>query len=186
MPRIEEGKEVLSWQIWDSITLGATDVHCTLFTTPVGQGGKTLLQTNMRESGRFPWPEEFTFETIWFLMRPAAVVSDVLATMNGYIKFIIGNKSYLTLRLWEMPDGGGLFTTYQITPTLVEGAPNTFALGAAAAKAGVPDQRAVRPITIPLTLEPGESFRVEVYWPTAPNLKIFSIGFDGTLRRSIQ
>ena len=186
MPRIEEGKEVLSWLIWDSITPGATDVAATLFAAPLGQAGKTLYDTNMRNAGRMPWPEELTFETVRFAADPDATLAIQLALMKGTFSLAIGNKSYLDLRLFELPSGGGVHVVAPSVPTLVEAAPPTYPAGVFVGQSGVPDQTSVYPLSVPLTLDAGETFRVEVTWPIAPEAHKFWIGFDCTLRRAIQ
>lgn len=186
MPRIEEGKEVLSWLLWDSITLGAAAVEATLFAAPLGQATKTLYDTNMRNAGRMPWPETVTFETIRFSPAVNATIAGVIALMKGTLSLVIGNKSYFDLPLFSLTAGGGLHRVSETVPTLVEAAPPTFPAGTYIGQAGPAEQACVYPLSVPLTLEPGENFRVDLVWPVAPGAFQFWVGFDTTLRRAIQ
>lgn len=177
MPRIENGKEVLSWLLWDSVTLGAADTSATLFASPQGSGGKTLYDTNMKEAGKLPWPDSFTFKGLRLLSTFDQTAALMIALMKGTLSLIIGAKSYLDVPLFRVPSASGLFITTQDDTTA---ATTTYG------QSGVPNQNSLYTFAVPLTLEAGEVFRVELVWPVAPTAIKFWVAFDGTLRRSIQ
>jgi len=177
MPRIENGKEVLSWPLYDSVTLAAADIATTLFQTPQGQGGKTLFNTNMKESGKMPWPDSYTFEGVRFIMPFDQTAALALALMKGTFSLIIGAKSYFDVPLFRIPGASGLY---------ISAKDDTTAATVTYGQSGLPKQENLYTFAIPLTLEPGEVFRVELNWPVAPNVSTFWVMFDGTMRRSIQ
>lgn len=177
MPRIENGKEVLSWLLYDSITLGAADVQATLFTQPQGSGTKTVFDTNMKEAGKLPWPEEFTFKGIRLACLFDNTDALLTALMKGTMSLIIGAKSYMDLPLFRMTAASGLF---------IAAHDDTTAATVRYGQAGRPHAHSLYTFAVPLTLEPGEVFRVELVWPVAPTAQKLYIGFDGTLRRAIQ
>ncbi len=177
MPRIENGKEVLSWVLYDSVTLGAADVSATLFATPQGSGSKTLFNTNMKESGKMPWPDQFTFEGVRFVMPFDQTAALTIALMKGTLSLVIGAKSYFDVPLFRVPAASGMAVL-----TTDDASLNLTTYGQAA----TPDQTSLYTFAVPLTLEAGEVFRVELVWPVAPGVSTFWCAFDGTLRRSIQ
>jgi hypothetical protein len=177
MPRIENGKEVLSWPLYDSITLGAADIAATLFTVPQGQSSKTLYNTNMKESGKMPWPDSYTFEGVRFIMPFDQTAALAVALMKGTFSLVIGTKSYFDVPLFRIPGASGIYVAAQDDTTAA-----TVTYG----QSGQPLQESLYTFAIPLTLEPGETFRVELAWPVAPTAALFWIMFDGTMRRSIQ
>lgn len=55
--------------LWDSVLIGLTaSGSSSLFTVPVGQGSKTLVDTNLRQAGGLPSPNEFYLRG--FLIQP--------------------------------------------------------------------------------------------------------------------
>jgi hypothetical protein len=177
MPRIENGKEVLSWLLYDSITLGAADVSATLFTTPQGSGTKTVYNTNMKEAGKLPWPEQFTFKGVRLVTTFDNTATLMTALMKGTLSLIIGAKSYLDVPLFRLTAACGLF---------IAAHDDTTAATVTYGQAGRPHANSLYTFAVPLTLEAGEVFRVELVWPLAPTAQTFWIAFDGTLRRAIQ
>jgi len=186
MPRLEEGREVLSLLLYDSITLGGAVTSATLFTEPVGQSSKTFYHTNMTEAGKLPYPDTFTFESVRFGCAPDLTDVQVAGLLNGVLSLVIGHKSYLDVPLFTLGQGAGIHYTAGASQVLVEGTPNTFTAAVNYGQAGQPRQMAIRSLATPLSLEPGEGFRVDLQWASAPGALLFWIAFDGTYRRPIQ
>jgi len=75
----------------------------TFFQVPVGQGGKTLADTNMETAGTLPAPKHFLVQSIEIYyfsgtdIAAATTIADEVSTIgeSGSLDFFIGSKSYL-------------------------------------------------------------------------------------------
>lgn len=129
-----EGQFEVIWQpLYDYQTYdmaGATQF--TFFQNPVGQGGTTLADTNMRAAGQLPRPQEFLITGIQVLFTPGNAVAsaqnaagtaqenwnDVSDVMLGdaWLELFIGSKAYcqdgpLAKFTQQFKLGGGGWTT---------------------------------------------------------------------------
>lgn len=110
------GWEAIRQSLYDFTTYAAAgQTQLTFFALPVGQGGKTLSDTNMTLAGQLPANQEFLVNSVEIYFRPttpapsastadAAVAAPALATAindsylvsrTGNLTFVIGSKPYL-------------------------------------------------------------------------------------------
>lgn len=110
------GWEAIRQSLYDFTTYAAAgQTQLTFFALPVGQGGKTLSDTNMTLAGQLPANQEFLVNSIELYFRTitpapsastvdAAVAAPALATQvndsylvsrTGNLTFTIGSKPYL-------------------------------------------------------------------------------------------
>ena len=106
--------EVTRQSLYDFQTYAqAGQTSLTFFQTPIGQGGKTIADTNLELAGQLPAPKNFVVESIEIYFFPAdnpvtvTNVTTVGATVSNYandvdavaqsgsLDFFIGSKSYL-------------------------------------------------------------------------------------------
>jgi hypothetical protein len=105
--------EAIRQTLYDTTTYAAAgQTSLTFFQTPVGQGGKTLADTNMEAAGSLPNPKQFLIQSIEIHIMPAITPSNIGAapgvkggeftndmyaiSTTGYLNLFIGSKSYLT------------------------------------------------------------------------------------------
>lgn len=110
------GWEAIRQSLYDFTTYAAAgQTQLTFFALPVGQGGKTLSDTNMTLAGQLPANQEFLVNSIEIFFRTntpapsastldAVVAAPVLATQindsylvsrTGNLTLVIGSKPYL-------------------------------------------------------------------------------------------
>ena len=103
--RLEQGTynenegEILWWSYYDRVTLAAATLSHSFFTTPLGQGGKTLAMTNFPSANQMPQAQNFEVRALEMYYVPDAakahadiqLVLDAFAT--AYLEFNITNKS---------------------------------------------------------------------------------------------
>lgn len=107
--------EVTRQSLYDSQTYNAAgQTSLAFFQTPLGQGGKTVADTNLELAGQLPAPKYFLVESIEILLFPGpdpvttnndALSPDALETnfandvyaveKSGSLNFFIGSKTYL-------------------------------------------------------------------------------------------
>jgi len=170
------GIEEVSTMLYDAVTLGATVLQAILFQDPLGSGGKTLYDTNMRASGCLPLPESFKIHVIRFSMLPDAAITDVIAMMKGTLTVNVGHKKYHTVPLFLLSAGGGLSLQHE------EAGAGTFGYGAF----GFPSATNLYVLIDPIEIGQNESFRVELNWPVAPGAKQLWVGLEGLHTRGTQ
>lgn len=174
MPRMEETGRV-PWCFWDSVTVTTTMTESNLFTIPLGGGAtpKTLLETNLSVAGQLPEGMSFQIRGFSWQMQPDASVVSGEELSNGYWRFIATDKPWQERPFLTTPGGGGLWIQ-QMGTAVDHVAP------------GVPDARNVLSMDVPITLNPGEPFRVECKWAAAPTADTKMWFFlDGILDRSV-
>lgn len=109
------GWEVIKQSLYDYQAYAAAgQTQLTFFALPVGQGGKTLSDTNMSLAGQLPANQEFLVQSIEVMFWPsvpvvaaanpssfgaqavAAGINDVaIVARTGNLTFTIGSKPYL-------------------------------------------------------------------------------------------
>lgn len=101
--------EELAWSFYDFETYAAAgQTSLSFFQNPVGQAGKTLLDTNMEAAGQIPRGQNFLVEAIAVEFFSGAAIETVAVTIgaigyaddhvtfneNGILDFVVGSKSY--------------------------------------------------------------------------------------------
>lgn len=107
--------EVTRQSLYDAQTYAAAgQTSLTFFQTPIGQGGKTIADTNLELAGQLPAPKYFLVESVELLFFPgedptsvdnSAAAPDTILTnfandvyaveQSGSLNFFIGSKTYL-------------------------------------------------------------------------------------------
>lgn len=184
-------------------TAGATSFN--FFQVPIGQGGKTLADTNMEIAGSLPSPKYFLVESIEIYLFPgvspvtagsaSALVAtnfanDMYALMKaGWLNFFIGSKTYLN----EAPIGRFPPKSAKLDTSFAAG---SSIYAAAAATPSVQMDYAAwagRPYFVnpQVMLAPTQNFNISLNFPTAvatPSGQNARIGIvlDGLLYRLSQ
>jgi hypothetical protein len=156
------------------VTLGASDTNVILFQTPKGQASKKLPDTNMDLAGQLPAGQKFTVKAITMRAEPGITLALLKALMtSGSFEFKIGEKSYLKLPVAKLTAGCGIDGV--TTGTTMEAYHN-----------GQGDPRAIYSLELPIDIDPGQNFAVEMNWNTAPGAVKFWVDLEGTLKRAVQ
>ena len=170
------GVEEIPSQLYDSKTLGATDVSSSLFQDQVGVGGKTFYDTNMTASGQLPLPQTFKCYGFRAAALPDTTIALTIALMKGTMRLFVGHKHYYTIPLFWLSAGGGLFLNHE------EAGAGTFGYGCF----GEPRGDNIHLLSTPIEIGQGESLRVDLAWPVAPNVTKIYIFLVGLLTRATQ
>jgi hypothetical protein len=115
MPRLAGKREVLSGWLYDAAVLPAAPAvttQVTFFQQPIGQAGKTPLDTNMRSSSGFlPGVKSFVIKSILLKAADGRNADDVEAVIcTGYGEIRISDKPYPDpFPLWMIAGGTGVF-----------------------------------------------------------------------------
>lgn len=182
--------------------LGQTQL--TFFAVPVGQGGKTLEDTNMTLAGQLPANQQFLITSVEVLFFPttptvaagmpavygadavAAQINDsYVVARSGYLRMIIGSKDYLIeAPLGRFPGK----TQYEITAAAVA---SNAATGTATQSRIAYGKSGGRPYALraPLRLTENMNFSVSLNWAAAvgiANPGRIGVVLDGILYRKAQ
>jgi hypothetical protein len=150
-------------------TSGTTQIQ--YFKTPAGQGGKTLVQTNMDTAGQLSNPKLFVISG--FRLHPDQNLAGALTNITdlkevlhtGFFSFDIGGnfKNYLRIPLFAIPSGFGV-TGYAVNDS-------TAAAFADIVNNGAPVISNFYSIAkYPIGIPPMQSFEATANWPTAPTI----------------
>lgn len=107
--------DYVNWPLYDRISFAASAVVpalVRLFTVPVGQNSKTLVDTNLTQPGVLEAPQWFnaTGLSIYFNPNVAPIdLANFLAT--EYINFWVSQKVYATGPIDIYPASGGIYNT---------------------------------------------------------------------------
>lgn len=190
------GLDVIWQPLYDYQTYAqAGQTSLSFFQAPIGQGGKTLADTNMESSGQLPAPQKFVVESIQIDFFPgndvAGFAADAVAAkwqdnytvmQSGWLDFQVGSKS----RLQQAPLGAF---------------PPAYRLGGGAALTG--QGSVANSITtvdyasfagrefsiIPVTLPANQNFKVTLNWPVAVAITVdarIGVKLNGNLYRAVQ
>jgi hypothetical protein len=177
MPIWKKGEqyESLSWTVYDSALVAATDSSKTFFVDPVSSS-KTDYQTNLRRSGQLMEGERFTVKGFAFWPK-TDTTNNLALLLYGSVEFYFCRKPYQLLPLWCLGPGGGWGSTTTTAATTSLGWP------------GVPDVRNFYVLNPAIELSENENIRAEVKWPVltglTPSITCF-LALHGTLYRAIQ
>lgn len=169
----QDNVEVIRQTLYDTNTYAGSTGQSSLafFQTPVGQGGKTKVDTNLENAGQLPAGKNFLVTSIEVLFFPGdgptqsgstkdnEFVNDVYTfAKNGYLDLFILSKSYLTeAPLGRFPPKTRLDIDSAVTSTVASTADSTeYAVASG------------RPYFIEpnITLVSNQNFNVTLNWPT--------------------
>lgn len=113
-------KDVITQPLYDTLDFANADVgDKVFFTTPIGQGGKTLYETNLRtageiERGKLFWLYGFSFYFNTSLIKGADVES-LNGTGKPFVTFTLLDKIYWESPLFFIPSFTGYYNVDHIT-----------------------------------------------------------------------
>ena len=164
----------ITQELWDSITLGAADVEATLFTVPLGQAGKTLYDTNMRQGGQLPRGWNFNIMALSFHVVADTAVSLAVALSKVTYELHVSDKVWNEGLLLTLPSGGGVSfdSDGAIAATL-------------ATRFGTPVSNNLKQLSRAIPLKEAEGFRVDFRWPVAPTAVQLWFVLHGELQRGL-
>jgi len=158
--------EGLSWPMYDSVPI-VTAVTNTLqfFQVPIGQAGKTQLETNMRAAGLIQQGNAYDVFSIGIGIQNSAAVAILPADLReiidtGFLVFSIQDREVFSARLNMLPFGGGAAAFS-----------GTFAAGVAEYPVnGIPDHRSRYQFKRRIRILRNVNFVVSITWPVAPTI----------------
>lgn len=183
----------------------AGQTQLTFFQLPVGQGGKTLADTNMETAGQLPNPKMFLVQSIEILFFPGGTANALPSTgaladaasqflndvynvgKSGWLEFFIGSKPYLReAPLNRFPPKTKIDGFSALATSLTAGAA-TQSRDNYAVWSGRPYQ-----MNPPILLKPTQNFNITLNWPAAVALGAqdttarIGVVLDGILYRNSQ
>ena len=165
---------IITQELWDSIALEAAAVEATLFTVPMGQAGKTLYNTNMRQGGQLQKGWDFEIMALSWHVVPDKSIDDAVALSKGTYEVHVSDKVWAEGLLNTLPSGGGLAFNSDF------GGPFT------AVRFGSPDSDNLKQLSRAIPLKAAEGFHVEFSWPAAPGEGLeFWFVLHGELQRGL-
>lgn len=191
-----QGMDVVWQPLYDYQTYAqAGQTSLNFFQLPVGQGGKTLADTNLEAAGQLPAPQKFIVESIQIDFYPGGDVNGsavdgtavnwddcYTVLQSGWLDFVVGSKSRLVQApIGAFPPvyrlGGGAAVTGEASVA------NTISSVDYASFAGKEF------MIIPVTLPANQNFKVTLNWPTAVainNDARIGVKLNGNLFRAVQ
>lgn len=165
--------EELAWSFYDFETYAlAGQTSLSFFQNPVGQAGKSLLDTNMEAAGQIPRGQNFLVEAIAVEFASGADIETIAAAVaaigyaddqvtfleNGILDFVVGSKSYkreaplgVFPQQYRLNGFAATATTGAANGVLVEYAQNCGVLHS----------------IVPVRLTSNQNFVVTLTWPVA-------------------
>jgi hypothetical protein len=111
-PIVQNMNDYVQWVFYDKATFAAganVPVNFKLFTTPIGQGGKTKVDTNLEQPQRINDPGWMNAVALGFYFGAATLLLDITNFLEqSYMEFWVGNKVYLEGPYQCYPGGAGL------------------------------------------------------------------------------
>lgn len=159
-PALPGTTEALDKPLYDTVAITNATTSIDIFTVPVGVGGKTLLDTNMRASGQLPSPDKFIIQRIGLLVM-TSVLADLNLILNQVLfTFTVNSKTYTQARVAYYPCGFGVFGSTDVNATSV-------------ITNGIPGEFGVRSMQYPIPLEPLDPFygNVEMHGGATPGAR---------------
>lgn len=159
-PSVPGTVDTIDQPLYDSVSFaaGAAFAKTVLFQTPIGQGGKTLAQTNMTQPGQLPLPQSQRVSGISVYVSNNTVPTDLQNLLqNVSFTLTVGLKPFLQCPLMYLPAGmGGMLTAAAQLGT--SGAAQNIALFTTSNGQPTPQSTAI--LSLPVDLGAGESFNV--------------------------
>lgn len=181
--------DVVKWILYDRFQFATGTTipnNFKFFTQPIGQGGKTKIDTNMEQVQRLADPLWFNTEGLGFFFGPMLATQDLVGFLNSeYMEFWVGQKVYLEGPVQCFPGGAGLSSTAAFGSldliTYSNGVPRTDNVYDVRLPAGIhlgTDSTGTAIVTdglIGITILQGQQFRVEMNAP-AGGLALTPVG----------
>jgi hypothetical protein len=186
----------VKWILYDRFQFGAATTvpnNFKFFTAPIGQSGKTKIDTNMEQVQRLADPLWFNTEGVGFFFAGNALLADLNAFVSSeYMEFWVGQKVYLEGPVQCFPGGagvlasmGGTTTAGNLTTVATNGVPRTDNVFDVRLPAGIhlgTDSTGAAIVTdglIGITILQGQQFRIEMNAP-AGGATLAAAGSGGT------
>lgn len=128
-PIVQNMNDYVQWVFYDRATFaqGANvPVNFKLFTTPIGQGGKTKVDTNLEQPQRINDPGWMNATALGFYFDSSNLLLDIQNFLaQAYMEFWVGSKVYLEGPYQCFPGGAGLsgVSTSTAQQTFTNGVP---------------------------------------------------------------
>jgi hypothetical protein len=188
--------DIVKWILYDRFQFGAATTvpnNFKFFTAPIGQSGKTKIDTNMEQVQRLADPLWFNTEGVGFFFAGNALLADLNAFVSSeYMEFWVGQKVYLEGPVQCFPGGagvlasmGGTTTAGNLTTVATNGVPRTDNVFDVRLPAGIhlgTDSTGAAIVTdglIGITILQGQQFRIEMNAP-AGGATLAAAGSGGT------
>ena len=161
-PNLGNVVEAITYSFYDQLSVAANTAFPSptlLFQTPLGQSSKLLSQTNMSFPGVLPNPQRFTIWALCVLISNNTIPADMQnLVQNVTLQLFINTKPYQQGPLVMFPAGRGwqLIAASNVG-TVPSGSAPLYSTGN-----GLTDPRAVYAFDIPITVEQGEQFQVQL------------------------
>lgn len=111
-PIVQNMNDYVQWVFYDRATFAAgsnVPVNFKLFTTPIGQGGKTKVDTNLEQPQRINDPGWMNATGLGFYFDASNLLLDITNFLaQSYMEFWVGSKIYLEGPYQCFPGAAGL------------------------------------------------------------------------------
>ncbi len=179
--------DLVNWYYYDigaTIAAGAASAASYQFFTNPISSTKTKAQTNMEQVSRLPDPYVFNATHIGVYFSSATIKADIdLILANGYIEFVVGQKTYCEGPLQLFPSGAGLAGTGNIASTsaFTNGWPQLGNMFDMRLPGGIVlGEGKMTDGNTGISILQGQTFKVNMYFPTQPTLTAGGGGGVGT------
>jgi hypothetical protein len=171
--------DIVKWILYDRFQFAAgTTVpnNFKFFTSPIGQNGKTQVDTNMEQVQRLADPLWFNTEGLGFFFGMLTAPADSNSFLNSeYMEYWVGQKVYLNGPIQCFPGGAGMYGSSSGTEdfaSFANGQPRTDNVFDVRLPAGIhlgTDTAGNSIVTdglIGVTILQGQQFRIEMHAPS--------------------
>lgn len=195
-PAVDGVQEAIEWVLYDSFSVAANTAFpkTVMFQTPVGQGGKTVAQTNMTAAGRLSSDERFAVRQVAIYVSNDTVPADAInISRNVSVVMQVRTKPYVQgIPIFYPPALGMYLTAAGQVGTAAAGNAALFATSNGGFDPGAGFTFAAPGITIGnqetfnVTLNPETAFSTQTAGnPVGVGTTIYALLF-GTLLRGVQ
>lgn len=165
---------IITQELWDSVQVGVAAVQATLFTVPIGQAGKLLYDTNMRQGGQLPKGWAFECMAISWHVEPDMLIADMIALSKGSYQLTVSDKVFSEGVLTTLTSGGG-----------VDFASDVAAGVDIVGRFGSPHSNNLKQLSRAIPIKSTEGFYVTIDWAVSPEGKKFWFVLHGELQRGL-
>lgn len=181
MPFIEGVGDLLTQPLYDELpVLAAGTTQLVYFSQPVGQAGKTILNTNMQLAGQVQAGYKMNVLALAISFRLGTLRSNIVTCLDtAFGQFNIASKWWWQSPLRFLPGGVGLaYFSNEAAAAALQAASN-----------GVADPRAIYTLRQPIAITQTESFNFTVAYAAAvaPTVDTqMTVALHGELTRTVQ
>ena len=165
---------VITQELWDSVDLDILAVQTTLFTVPIGQAGKLLYDTNMRQGGQLPKGWSFNCMAISWHVEPDLTIAGLIALSKGSYQLTVSDKVWSEGVLTTLTSGGGIDFTSDVAAGID-----------LVGRFGSPHSNNLKQLSRSIPIKATEGFYVTIDWAVAPGEKKFWFVLHGELQRGL-